>query len=301
MRRRDSFSDVGAAVRLTVERAVAADLGVGDWRVLGAVLSLSASWSRLTVAADAPQIAELAGMSVRRTRDRLKRLAAEAVIVWTPRPGTRPDGKPRSVVGLANANVTPIASALKPDAHSVRFEGDSKQDAQAGSNRTPIASGTTRKREEELPVGDEKVHAETVVNDEAPAATEGHVAAPLVAEGSVSSDGRTMQAKAIDAYLAVGGKLNSRSKGALVREAAAAAKEGIAERCVLAAAAELARADAFPATLRKVARRIAEEGLPCKWRDFGRLELSDEQLRECGCSDCLAFVAFKESTAAVAA
>ncbi len=261
---RDRYADVGAAMRQSVRRANAAALGVGDYRVLAAVLEVTASWSRLEVAIDATGLAPLAGMSVRRTRDRLGHLAELSVITWKPKRGIRPDGKPRSRVGLPPADPirTLIASGLKQDAQTSGLP-KAKQDAQARSNRTPsrpVLRGTRSK-------------------------------VPAAAPHAGTAD--TLQARAVIAYRSTGGSLDlERSRGALARSVKTLANGGTPEATILAACRQLGREGAFPGYLAQTVERLKAEGGPCAWHGADRARLTPAQLAECRCNTCGEWAAF---------
>ncbi|MEK6275518.1 MAG: hypothetical protein AABM30_09290 [Actinomycetota bacterium] len=110
-------------MRAVFERARAADLSSNDWKVLSVVVAYTAGWSRLADGLTARRIAREAGLSERRTRDRLKKLDELKLIVWTPRAGNPSFGSQVSEVSLP--------AAANPDALSVRIEDD--------PNRTPLS------------------------------------------------------------------------------------------------------------------------------------------------------------------
>jgi hypothetical protein len=89
-RDRDLMVDVGPAMRATIDRAVAAGITGRQWRVLGALLWWTASYSRLVDDVTHEQIAEHAGIDIttkswRKTVAReLRALAAAGVIVYVP-------------------------------------------------------------------------------------------------------------------------------------------------------------------------------------------------------------------------
>src|SRR5207249_1870391 len=68
-------------------RANAAKLSNGERRVVTTVISLIASWSRLSDWVYVQDVADLARLSERHTRRCLERLDALGIIIWQPRRG----------------------------------------------------------------------------------------------------------------------------------------------------------------------------------------------------------------------
>ena len=99
-RQRETLSAAAFSLRrgrrrdaLAVERANASDLKRSEWRTPGAVLTLTASYSRTCDFVCVVDIARVARLDERRVRSSLKRLAELTVIVWQP-------GRGRSVPSL---------------------------------------------------------------------------------------------------------------------------------------------------------------------------------------------------------
>lgn len=89
---RDAYRDACGAARDAIERAVTSPsrLKPRDWRVLLAVLHVTALYSRVEDETTVGQLAQLANLSRQRTSESLARLDAAGVIAWTP---TRTRGK----------------------------------------------------------------------------------------------------------------------------------------------------------------------------------------------------------------
>jgi hypothetical protein len=92
-RGRDSYAEVGTAMRAAVAKAHAADLGERDLRVFEAVLILTASWSKLSDKTSTRQVAALAyavphedvhAQQRRRAGKSLRKLARLGVIGYAP-------------------------------------------------------------------------------------------------------------------------------------------------------------------------------------------------------------------------
>jgi hypothetical protein len=93
--------------------------------------------------------------------------------------------------------------------------------------------------------------------------------------------------KAFETFTGHGGSIQlERERGALARNVRACVKDGIGERSILAACAELGRRREFPGLLKQRAQAIAADGGPCQWEAIGRARLTPAQLRECGCARC---------------
>lgn len=109
-RDRDPYAVVGSAMRDAIARAACADLSALDWRVFGAILAHTASYSRLEDTGTHEQIATLAGLDStsasdrRRLRRSLRRLADNDVIAYEAgrgRPSVAGEGRSRrTIVGL---------------------------------------------------------------------------------------------------------------------------------------------------------------------------------------------------------
>jgi hypothetical protein len=123
-------------MRDVFERARAADLSTNDWKVLSVVVAYTAGWSRLADGLTATRIAREAGLSERRTRDRLKKLDELKLIVWTPRAGNPSFGSQVSEVSLP--------AAANPDALSVRIEDDPNRTALSVRNNPDVSGQVTR-------------------------------------------------------------------------------------------------------------------------------------------------------------
>jgi hypothetical protein len=118
-RARDRYAEVGAAMRLAIGRATAATLSDGKRRVFEAVLSCVASFSRLDDLVYVADVAQVAHVSERHTRDCLASLRDLGIIVWEPKRGQ----SVRSRLGLPKA---------EPD--EFRFHDDP---AEAAEHRKP--------------------------------------------------------------------------------------------------------------------------------------------------------------------
>jgi hypothetical protein len=120
-------------MRQSISRAIAVPIGESEWRVLGAVLDLVTSWSRLEDRVFVGALAEKAQLSERRTRDRLVHLDELGVIVWKPKQGGSGPGA-RSVVGLPRAE-------SQPDTQ----ERPVHEDAQPDTHRRPVQEGGAKR------------------------------------------------------------------------------------------------------------------------------------------------------------
>lgn len=102
--KRERYAAAGRATRDALQRAVTMDddLKARDYRVLLAVVSLTASYSRISDGTSVGQLSELAGLSYARTSESLGRLHDAGVITWE---GTRHRGASR--VSLESAGPNP--------------------------------------------------------------------------------------------------------------------------------------------------------------------------------------------------
>jgi hypothetical protein len=96
------YKEIGAAWRLIFQRAAQGKLNGTDWRVLGAVTSLTATYSKLYDKTSVAQIASLADLdrtdsNLSRTKKALKKLAGLDLIEYQP---ARKHGE-HTLVGLA--------------------------------------------------------------------------------------------------------------------------------------------------------------------------------------------------------
>jgi hypothetical protein len=97
----------------------------------------------------------------------------------------------------------------------------------------------------------------------------------------------TIQAQAIDSYLASGGNLElADRKNALLAHTTRLAKAGVPEHVILAAVSSLGRENAFPGYLTQRADEIQTNGGPCQWDGLDRSRLTHQQLTECNCANC---------------
>lgn len=102
-RTRDGFGEVMEAQRQAISRANALRLSAGEYRVLLAVLSLVASYSRLRDRVYVAQVVtRTEGLSERYVRDCLAKLARLGIIYWEPHRGHGA----ASVLGLPRAGET---------------------------------------------------------------------------------------------------------------------------------------------------------------------------------------------------
>ena len=87
---RDSYAYVGASIREAQARAIeAGDLVGRDWRVLLAIISLVASYSRTSDTITSQQIAAAAGIEVRNARRSISRLIERGIVTRDPTVGRR--------------------------------------------------------------------------------------------------------------------------------------------------------------------------------------------------------------------
>lgn len=155
-RTRDSYIDVGAAIRQAQDRARAAGrrLGERDHRVLFAVVALVASYSRLQDRLTVSQIGEAAGgIDDRATQRCLAKLVEEGCLTREPTRGRRPaltgiprsqetvvsDSQPRSqettvAVGQPRSLETPNPGLQRPPTRE-----DFREESRARANATPSA------------------------------------------------------------------------------------------------------------------------------------------------------------------
>jgi len=108
---RDTYADVGAAIRQAHERACeAGDLTARDWRILSAVLTLVASYSRMRDRLTSAQVAAAAGVHERTAQKCLTRLRDRGIIMREASVGRRPSvtgfhaAEPRPTVGVVEAS-----------------------------------------------------------------------------------------------------------------------------------------------------------------------------------------------------
>jgi hypothetical protein len=125
---RDSYVEVGAAIRQAAKRAVDARCNLTQHRVLAAVIALVASYSRLTDRVSLRQLAEFAGMGGKRPELEVARalaaLADAGAVVYEPGIGKTPSrvGLPFPEEGAATLlsisrggrSNPPLTRALEP-------------------------------------------------------------------------------------------------------------------------------------------------------------------------------------------
>ncbi len=104
---RDTYADVGAAIRQANHRAAASatELTRADWRVLTAIIALVASYSRLQDTITAEQIAGAAAMDTSTAKKALAHLVELGIITRT---ATR--GRHAAATGLPPATVATVAT-----------------------------------------------------------------------------------------------------------------------------------------------------------------------------------------------
>lgn len=133
--RRDPYKAVGAAMRAAMDAACHAEppLRPREWRVLAAVVSITASWSRLEDEVSHGQLQVLTGIAERRTLAReLRSLAQRGIVMYEPGDSTPGGGRTLSRVGLAPGRPIP---PVDPDPRSLLTPG---QDG----HRPPVDPGT---------------------------------------------------------------------------------------------------------------------------------------------------------------
>jgi hypothetical protein len=141
---REAYAVCGAASRLARARAREARLTPTEWAVLSVVEDLTVSYSRLSEAVTAGQVARLARLDATderhtRTRRALRKLAAAGVIVWVPG-----SGRNGSIVSL------PVPDERGPE--STPSAEAPTDPGSGGRNRTPHnEKGKTRRTTEDLP------------------------------------------------------------------------------------------------------------------------------------------------------
>ena len=146
MTARARYAEVGEALRLAIDRAIALDLPASGWRVVAAVVSLVASYSRLSDRVYVSQIASRASLSERRTREWLKRLDAAGVLSVDLRRGGSGD-RPRSVVGLPTGHLErPLDEDLNRTVQ--RPQADTRAPS-TGQPERPNTEKTSEKNSEE--------------------------------------------------------------------------------------------------------------------------------------------------------
>ncbi len=147
---RASYAEAGAAMRRALQRAGVNDLSRSDWRVLGAAIYLTASYSRTVDFIYVAQVVRLAGLSERRAGESLRRLAAFGVIEWEPGRGR---GKPSLLSlppsGKGGPTVVQIPTREKgtPSRPAFRGEDERKPDDRKAAIR---ASDTREGSREEI-------------------------------------------------------------------------------------------------------------------------------------------------------
>lgn len=92
---RVAYAIAGTAGRKALAEAARLELTGGQWKVLAAVLSLTALYSKLEDPTTEQEIADFAHLGVRHTRRVLEQLHTLGLITWAPRRGVG-----RSIVGL---------------------------------------------------------------------------------------------------------------------------------------------------------------------------------------------------------
>ena len=107
-RPRSRYSEASAAMRRALLRADGAELTGREWRTLGAVLILTASYSRTSDYVYVADVARLTTVDERHVRRALHRLAELGVILWEPGRGR---SKP-SLLGLPEGKRGPLPALL---------------------------------------------------------------------------------------------------------------------------------------------------------------------------------------------
>lgn len=96
---RDPYPEVGAALRELTSRAASTPLRAREYRVLLAVVGVTASWSRLRDTVSVGQLEDATAMDRRSIRRALAELSARGLIRYTP--GDSPKGERRTVSTVA--------------------------------------------------------------------------------------------------------------------------------------------------------------------------------------------------------
>jgi hypothetical protein len=131
---RDTYADVGAALRRTVRQAVEVGCTRKELRALLGVFELTASYSRLEDRLYVQQLADVADLHIVDARASLRSLRDKGVIVFEGKRGAR------SLIGLRGEPAS-FSSTL-------RGEPASYKEAIRGGERSRIASRTEKVPEE---------------------------------------------------------------------------------------------------------------------------------------------------------
>jgi hypothetical protein len=128
MSSRAPYAEVGSAIRDASRRANEAQLSDGQRKVFLAVIALVASYSRLEDRVYVADVAGLSRLSNRHTRDCLKFLHEQQLIVWKPRRGK----SVKSLLGLhpASKSGTPRPPVSVPEPEGLEQEKAALTDGQ---------------------------------------------------------------------------------------------------------------------------------------------------------------------------
>ncbi|WP_370326364.1 hypothetical protein [Euzebya sp.] len=110
---RDSYAEVGAAMRTVMATAASRTLPPRQYRVLLAILHETATWSRLTDTVSQARLGQLTGIDRRDLRRALHDLADAGLISYQPGHSRRGHRRVRSIVGLPpqGGDTTPLSPA----------------------------------------------------------------------------------------------------------------------------------------------------------------------------------------------
>jgi hypothetical protein len=245
-----------------MERMLAADLTRDEMRLAIALARLTLGWNRTENELGERLLRELAGLHGRSNERARSGLVAKGLIQYTPGEAGR-GHRSRYVLILAEMPaVARVFTGSEKPAVARAFPAERKARKIAPENPAVARARKGKGRGKNIPP-----------------------AAPTE---------KTIQTKALEAYLAHGGSLELDGwRGALTRHAKTLVERGTDERTILAAAADLARQRAFPGYLTQRADEILATGGPCAWEGTKRAALTVPQLEECGCPRCAEYAEFK--------
>lgn len=157
MTERDSFADVGAAMRQAIDRALESGLGPRQWRTFVAVLKYTGTWSKLAdrlylavLAADVFGVDEPTRHQLDKVGKDLAALAAAGIIERDPPKRGRPSkqsGGPGYRVALPAAEIRPRTAGLStqnaasPGRNTAEKCGHGGTEMRPPTNRNAAASG----------------------------------------------------------------------------------------------------------------------------------------------------------------
>lgn len=150
---RDSYAEVGRAMRVSLEAALRADpeLSAGAWRVLAAIIHEVPTWSRISDTVARKKLADLTGLTERTVSRAVNRLVAAGAIKWTPGDGAGNASQVALPIERETDRRPPYEQERETDGCPPLIVKGGQSSVQKGRHRPPVKRPTTRRVYEKKP------------------------------------------------------------------------------------------------------------------------------------------------------